>query len=312
MEGIIGVYKKPGMTSHDVVFRLRKILKTKKIGHAGTLDPAVSGVLPICIGKATKGVEFLQDSGKIYSGRIQLGKSTTTEDAEGEVVEEVFLKEVVPEEIIKKEMLQLTGTITQIPPMFSAVKVKGKRLYEYARAGETVERPKRKAEIYDFQLTSPVTFNEKTGTEDFSFVVSCGKGTYVRTLAVDLGKALGYPAHMTSLVREKAGGISLDECLTLEEIKEKVEGGEDLSPFIKPLEFAFSKFPKINISSELWEKVKNGAVLSAKDYPEFSQKEQVALFYQDKIVSLYQKHPTKLHLYKPQKVLRNGGEAQWK
>ena len=147
MDGILPVYKEAGMTSHDVVFKLRKILHMKKIGHAGTLDPSVDGVLPVALGKATKTIEFLQESGKIYTGEVTFGFATTTEDLDGEVVESQPLSRPFTTDEIAVAMKALTGDITQIPPMFSAVKVNGRRLYEYARAGETVERPERQATI---------------------------------------------------------------------------------------------------------------------------------------------------------------------
>lgn len=141
MEGILPLWKERGLTSHDCVFKLRKILHMKKIGHSGTLDPDVDGILPICVGRATKVVEFLTDSGKVYEGEITLGYSTTTEDASGEIVDLTPVEKVLSNELIDSTMQTFIGEITQIPPMYSAVKVNGKRLYEYARNGETVERP---------------------------------------------------------------------------------------------------------------------------------------------------------------------------
>ena len=152
MEGIIPLFKPKGMTSHDCVFKLRKILKTKKVGHTGTLDPDVSGVLPICIGRATKVAEFITDAGKAYEGEVTLGYSTHTEDASGEIVEEKKVDRIITKDEIEKVFHDFTGTITQTPPMFSAVKVNGKRLYEYARQGMIVERPTRTVNIYSIEL----------------------------------------------------------------------------------------------------------------------------------------------------------------
>ena len=154
MDGILPLWKERGMTSHDCVFKLRKILHTKKIGHGGTLDPDVEGVLPICVGKGTKVIEYMVDSGKTYEGEITLGFATTTEDVSGEIVEKKPVTTPLSTEQIDQAMAEMTGEITQIPPMFSAVKVNGKRLYEYARNGEEVERPQRKAMIYSFERTS--------------------------------------------------------------------------------------------------------------------------------------------------------------
>src|SRR3954465_6689647 len=197
MEGILPLYKPAGLTSHDCVFRLRKILKTKKVGHTGTLDPDVTGVLPICIGKATKVAEYITDAGKAYLGEVTIGFSTTTEDSSGEVVERKAVNCVVTREEILNVLQSLTGEIEQTPPMYSAVKVGGVRLYEYARKGIEVERPTRVVSIYSIELLDDR--DEYIGeTVSFQFRVSCSKGTYIRTLAVMIGESLGFPAHMSS------------------------------------------------------------------------------------------------------------------
>ncbi|AIM64027.1 tRNA pseudouridine synthase B [Weissella ceti] len=229
MDGILPVYKETGMTSHDVVFKLRKILHTKKIGHAGTLDPSVDGVLPIAIGKATKTIEFLQMGGKTYTGSVTFGFSTTTEDLDGEIVSYDPLKTPFTEDKIAAAMADLEGDIIQIPPMFSAVKVNGRRLYDYARAGETVERPKRQATIFHFKRTSEILFDEEKGLQTFNFEAKVSKGTYIRTLAVDLGEALGVPAVMSQLTRQSAGGFELAESHSLADIAEKMAEEETLA-----------------------------------------------------------------------------------
>ncbi|MEI5995395.1 tRNA pseudouridine(55) synthase TruB [Candidatus Enterococcus mansonii] len=305
MDGILPLWKEAGMTSHDCVFKLRKILHTKKIGHGGTLDPDVSGVLPICVGKGTKVIEYMVDSGKTYEGEITLGFSTTTEDASGEIVENVTLSKAFSNEEIDAAMEKMTGMITQIPPMFSAVKVNGKRLYEYARNGEEVERPVRKAMIYSFQRTSDPVFNTERGTQSWRFKVECGKGTYVRTLSVDTGVALGVPAHMSDLTRTASGGLTAEQCLTLEQVAERM-AKNNIDETLLPIETAIGQFPRIDLSVELYQKVKNGMRLSRvelglKEMP----KDLIALFYQDQVVSLYMAHPTKTNMLKPSKVLRN-------
>ena len=218
MDGILPLWKEKGMTSFDCVYKVRKLLKTKKVGHSGTLDPEVDGVLPICIGKATKVVENLHEANKVYQGEITLGFSTETEDAHGKVVSTTPIESSFSVQEIDEKMQNFIGEITQIPPMYSAVKVNGKRLYEYARAGEEVERPVRKATIYDFNRISEPVYNEKTKTQSWKFEVSCSKGTYVRTLSVDLGKALGVEAHMSQLTRVKSGPFHSDDCITLEQL----------------------------------------------------------------------------------------------
>ncbi len=303
MDGILGLWKEAGMTSHDCVFKLRKILHTKKIGHSGTLDPAVTGVLPICIGKGTKMVEYLQDSGKVYEGTVVIGFSTTTEDATGEVVATKLVESPLSEALIDEKMASFVGAITQIPPMYSAVKVNGKRLYEYARNNETVERPQRKAEIYSFERTSPVVFDAEKGLVSFDFKVACGKGTYVRTLAVDLGEALGYPSHMSVLKRTASGGLTKDQCYTLAEVAEKMEAGK-IAEILQPIEYGVKDFPRIHLNFMTASRVKNGVVMEEKYLKGHQDAPVIALFYQGEVLSLYEKHPEKAGYYRPQKVFR--------
>ncbi|MFG5571160.1 tRNA pseudouridine(55) synthase TruB [Enterococcus faecalis] len=305
MDGILPLWKERGMTSHDCVFKLRKILHTKKIGHGGTLDPDVEGVLPICVGKGTKVIEYMVDSGKTYEGEITLGFATTTEDVSGEIVEKKPVTTPLSTEQIDQAMAEMTGEITQIPPMFSAVKVNGKRLYEYARNGEEVERPQRKAMIYSFERTSEPIFNESAQTQSWRFKVVCGKGTYVRTLSVDTGKKLGYPAHMSDLTRTASGGLQAAQCLTLEEVAKQM-AAETIDQCLLPIETAVEQFPRIDLSDELYQKVKNGMRLHKKELGIKAMPESlVALFYQNQVVNLYMPHPTHDKLLKPSKVLRN-------
>ncbi|MEK4151524.1 tRNA pseudouridine(55) synthase TruB [Carnobacterium sp. FSL E2-0243] len=303
MEGILPLWKERGMTSHDCVFKLRKILQTKKIGHTGTLDPDVDGVLPICVGRATKVVEYMMETGKAYVGEITLGFSTTTEDSSGEVVETKKVSEVPTIAEIDELMKKFEGIITQVPPMYSAVKVNGKRLYEYARNGETVERPERQATIKKFIRSSEPVFNENAGTVSWRFEVECGKGTYVRTLAVDLGEALGYPAHMSDLTRILSGTFKASDCVTLAQVQEAVDQAE-IDQKLFPLEFGLKDIPAVEISKDVWEKVKDGAVLAKSDYQDVTSFPFVVM-YQDRACSIYDVHPTKPTLLKPVKVLRN-------
>ncbi|MFV0558139.1 MAG: tRNA pseudouridine(55) synthase TruB [Enterococcus sp.] len=305
MDGILPLWKERGMTSHDCVFKLRKILQTKKVGHGGTLDPDVDGVLPICIGKGTKVIEFLTDSGKIYEGEITLGFSTTTEDRSGEEVAKTPILTPFSAQEIDQAMQAMTGEITQIPPMFSAVKVNGKRLYEYARAGEHVERPTRIAQIDSFVRTSEPVFDAQCQTQSWRFKVVCGKGTYVRTLAVDTGAKLGVAAHMSDLTRTASGGFVKEQAVTLEQVAKAVENNQ-LNESLLPIEYGVSEFERVDISVQLWPKVKNGMRLR---YQQFGlqqmPKQAIALFYQGKVVSLYQANPNEKDGLKPMKVLRN-------
>ncbi|PLR77679.1 tRNA pseudouridine(55) synthase TruB [Bacillus sp. V3-13] len=303
MEGILPLLKPKGMTSHDCVFRLRKILKTKKIGHTGTLDPDVTGVLPICIGRATKVAEYITDAGKAYEGEVTLGFSTSTEDAAGEVID----KQAVDREISRDEILDvlgsLTGEIVQTPPMYSAVKVNGKRLYEYARQGIEVERPTRKVTIYSIELLDDrIIF--QGGTITFRFRVSCSKGTYIRTLAVMIGEKLGYLAHMSCLTRIRSAQFSIADCLTLEEVEAVMSEGK-IETVLAPLEAGVSHLPKFTISDTLAEKVKNGALLQI---PRHLSSESGPILVETeagRALAIYRHHPRKPGLMKPDKVLRN-------
>ena len=290
MNGIINLKKEAGMTSHDAVFKLRKILGTKKIGHGGTLDPDVVGVLPIAVGKATRMVEFMQDEGKVYEGEITLGYSTTTEDASGEVVAETPVLSPLDEKIVDEAIASLTGPITQIPPMYSAVKVNGRKLYEYARAGQEVERPERQVTIYSFERTSPISYEDKLAR--FTFRVKCSKGTYIRTLSVDLGEKLGYAAHMSHLTRTSAAGLPLEDSLTLEEIAHKVEAGE--LDFLHPLEIGTGDLVKVYLTPEQDQEVRFGRFI------DLDQSEnQLAAFEGEKLLAILEKRD---NLYKPRKV----------
>ena len=290
MNGIINLKKEAGMTSHDAVFKLRKILGTKKIGHGGTLDPDVVGVLPIAVGKATRMVEFMQDEGKIYEGEITLGYSTTTEDTSGEVVSETPVLSPLNENLVDEAIASLTGPITQIPPMYSAVKVNGRKLYEYARAGQEVERPERQVTIYSFERTSSISYEENLAR--FSFRVKCSKGTYIRTLSVDLGEKLGFAAHMSHLTRTSAAGLQLDDALTLSEIEEKVQAGE--LDFLHPLEIGTGDLVKVHLTPEQAEEVRFGRFIKL----EQTEKE-LAGFEGDKLLAILEKRD---HFYKPRKV----------
>ena len=290
MNGIINLKKEAGMTSHDAVFKLRKILGTKKIGHGGTLDPDVVGVLPIAVGKATRMVEFMQDEGKIYEGEITLGYSTTTEDASGEVVAETSVLSPLDEKLVDEAIASLTGPITQIPPMYSAVKVNGRKLYEYARSGQEVERPERQVTIYQFERTSLISYESELAR--FTFRVKCSKGTYIRTLSVDLGDKLGYAAHMSQLTRTSAAGLQLEDALTLEEIAEKVEAGQ--LDFLHPLEIGTGDLVKVFLSPEQATEVRFGRFIEL----EQSDKE-LAAFEGDKLLAILEKRD---NLYKPRKV----------
>lgn len=298
MDGILPLWKEKGMTSHDCVFKLRKILGTKKVGHTGTLDPSVEGVLPICIGQATKVAEYVTDSGKEYVAVVSVGTSTETEDADGAIVASDLSPKHITRVEIETVLAKLTGEISQIPPMYSAVKVNGRKLYEYARKGIEVERPERKVLIHEIELLDPVQWYEGESIS-FRIRVACGKGTYIRTLAVQIGELLGFPAHMAALVRTSSGTYVQADCRTLDEVRQLQEEGE-IATILRPLEDALRVFPTVEIEEELIEKVVNGQVLP--EHPLLENEESIVFMNGKKALAVYKKHPTKLGLMKPEKM----------
>lgn len=222
LEGVLGVWKPAGWTSHDVVAKARRLIGVRRIGHTGTLDPAVTGVLPICIGRATRLVEYLQETPKAYEATLRFGIATDTEDAGGQVVERMEVHHLTEEEIARA-IGSFVGDIEQIPPMVSAVKVGGKRLYELARQGVTVERKPRTVTIHNIDV---LQMNAAGPHPEVRFSVRCSKGTYIRTLCVDIGRKLGVPAVMADLKRVESAGLTEADCLTLEQIGELKRQGK--------------------------------------------------------------------------------------
>lgn len=299
MNGILPLWKEKGMTSHDCVFKLRKILHTKKVGHTGTLDPEVEGVLPICIGRATKVASYITDAGKEYIAKVSIGRSTETEDAQGATVSRDDSDKVISREQLLEVLQQLTGEITQIPPMYSAVKVNGRRLYEYARKGIEVERPARQVHIEEIELLDEASvFSGKDVS--FSIRVRCGKGTYIRTLAVQIGELFGYPAHMESLVRTVSGNFTQNDCKTLAEVAQLMEERQ-VDSILRPVEDVLTEFPRLEIDPDLLESIRNGQVLPAVQL--LQEHVSVILTYNGQVLAIYKNHPTKIGLMKPEKML---------
>lgn len=298
MDGIIALYKDRRMTSFACVNRLRHVLHEKRIGHAGTLDPNVDGVLPICIGKATKVVDFLHEQPKTYVGELLIGEATETEDLDGKVIAEKEVPAPITGDVLQKIMGEMTGKLTQIPPMYSAVRVHGKHLYEYARAGETVERPKRLVTINNFSLVSS-SYDAQSRRQRVRFKVQCSKGTYVRTMAVDLAKRLGYPGVMSSLTRVASGGFTIDQTISLRDVDDLV-ANQMIGNYVLPMEVVFEDWQQVELTAGQWRAVKNGGWLTINELPADSQK-RVALFYNNEIKALYY-HADKHH-YKPLKML---------
>ena len=251
MNGVINFYKPKGMTSHDAVNLLRKVLKTKKIGHTGTLDPNASGVLPLCIGKGTRIAEYLLDIDKEYIGELTLGLRTDTQDQDGKIISS-SVKRVSQEEIINV-MSKYTGQISQIPPMYSALKHKGKKLYELAREGIEIERKPRNIRIYENNILY-IDDNRK-----ILFYTRCSRGTYIRTLCDDIGMELGTYGYMSYLLRVGVGPFKIENSYSIDYIKSL--NIEEISKIITPMDKALDHFDSIVIEKELYSKLINGVPL---------------------------------------------------
>ncbi len=302
MNGVIALNKPAGLTSHDCVFKIRKILKTKKVGHTGTLDPEVTGVLPICVGEATKLIPYLTDDRKKYIGEITLGFSTTTEDAHGEIIEQKMVDRVITREEILNVLNQLTGDISQTPPMYSAVKVNGKKLYEYARAGIEVERPTRTVTIFEIILLDDREVFEGD-TISFKFEVFCSKGTYIRTLAVQMGELLGFPAHMSYLTRTKAGAFTIDDCVTFAELEENANDFT-LDRVMLSMEQALNEYPRLTVTPEEEVRVFNGGFFP--NTMNCNEGEYIAVYNENnRIIAMYTPNPKNNNVIKPTRVFHN-------
>lgn len=289
--GIINVYKEAGFTSFDVVAKLRGILKIRKIGHTGTLDPDATGVLPICIGKATKICDLLTDRDKTYRAVMRLGIVTDTLDMSGNVLETNEV--IVTEEDVKSAIMTFVGDIMQIPPMYSALKVNGQKLVDLARKGQVVERKPRPVTIYDISIediTLPLV----------TFTISCSKGTYIRTLCDDIGRKLGCGGCMESLERIKAAGFSVENALTLSDI-ERIRDEGDLDSIILAIDEALVEYPKVVADEECTKILQNGGKVSVDDLTLTDLNAEMVRMYMadDTFVGIYERVGD---VYKPNKM----------
>ncbi|MDO4331448.1 MAG: tRNA pseudouridine(55) synthase TruB [Eubacteriales bacterium] len=248
MNGILNVYKEPGFTSFDVVAKLRGICKQKKIGHTGTLDPDASGVLPVCLGNATKLCDMLTDKTKEYRAKLLLGCVTDTQDTTGRILEEHPV--TVAREQVRQAILSFVGEYDQIPPMYSALKVNGQKLCDLARAGKVVERKSRRITIYSITI-------EEMELPFVTMTVSCSKGTYIRTLCHDIGRKLGCGGTMASLVRTRSGQFRIEEAYPLSEIEQLATEGR-LESILLPTDAVFGDLPSYTVKKEFEILVKNG------------------------------------------------------
>lgn len=272
LSGILLMNKPAGFTSHDVVAKLRGILKTKKIGHGGTLDPMATGVLPVFIGGATKAADFAASQNKAYAAGFSLGFRTDTQDTTGEVSERS--EKTATKDEVEQAMKDFLGAGKQIPPMYSAVKIDGQKLYDLARKGKEVERPARDIFIHEIRLEH---FDEALQTGEMYLKVS--KGTYVRTVIDDLGEKLGTFAAMNALTRVSAGEYELSECASFETVEKAMQEGT-VQSLLLPTDSLFSEYPSVFLSEEGAERAKRGAIVfprQADNMPE--QEEQICKVY---------------------------------
>ena len=280
MNGVLNVYKEQGFTSHDVVAKLRGILKTKKIGHTGTLDPDAVGVLPVCIGKATKLCDLITDWGKTYEAVMLLGTTTDTLDISGKIVAQSEVN--VSEVDVLKACNEFIGEYEQIPPMYSALKHNGQKLYELARAGQVIERQPRPVTIHSIQILS-------TDLPRVTFDVSCSKGTYIRSLCRDIGEKLGCGAVMERLIRTEVKGFTIEESLTLDAV-EKARDDGTLMQHVLTTDKLMPDIPELHISAKGEKLLANGNKLSADSFVENQ-------IYRDTYVKVYDENGRFAALY---------------
>ncbi len=268
--GILLMNKPQGFTSFDVIAKLRGILKIRRLGHTGTLDPMAEGVLPVLVGAATKACDILPDETKCYRAGFRLGCVTDTQDSTGTVLSTAEVN--VCDEQIRSVLPQFLGSIQQIPPMYSAVQINGKRLYDLAREGKVIERPARIVEVHSLVL---LAFDPQSGTGELE--ITCGKGTYVRTILHDIGTALGCGCCMTSLMRTAACGFLLKDCHSFAEI-ESVMQQQQLDDILLPTESLFSSLPKLLLSKEQAKHYRNGVKLSLQTLQGITSAQRYAVY----------------------------------
>lgn len=251
MDGILNIYKERGFTSHDVVAKLRGICHQRKIGHTGTLDPEAEGVLPVCLGQATKVCDLLTDKDKEYEAVLHLGVTTDTQDIFGQVLSEKPC--LADEETVRDAVLSFTGEIMQIPPMYSAIKVQGKKLYELARAGKEIEREPRKVTVKEIRIL-------EMNLPFVRFRVCCSKGTYVRTICHDIGEKLGCGGCMESLKRTRSGRFGVEDSMTLQEASDHMQDGT-LKDFLIPADALFEDLDEVKLDPAWDKRLYNGNAL---------------------------------------------------
>ncbi len=278
--GVINIYKEKGFTSHDVVNIVRKTLGRVKTGHTGTLDPDAEGVLPICVGKATKLADYIAADIKEYKAEITLGITTTTEDISGDVIEKRAVES--SEEEVKSAINSFVGEYNQTPPMYSAIKVNGKKLYELAREGKEIERKTRLINIYKIRDIKAL------GNNKYEFYVLCSKGTYIRTLCKDIGEKLGCGGCMSDLTRTRSGNFYIEDSIKINDFKDMVSQNK-LNEILLPVEKVLSNYKTVNIDSKAEKFVLNGNKISVSYIDEKDIKEtKVVAKFNNRVVGVYE------------------------
>lgn len=305
MDGILNIYKEKGYTSHDVVAKLRGILKTKKIGHTGTLDPDAQGVLPVCVGRATKLCDMLTDKDKAYETVMLLGKTTDTQDITGSVLSESELGEDITAEKVTEVINSFVGEYMQVPPMYSALKVNGKKLYELARSGIEVERKARKVYIHSIEIKD-ISLPRVTMT------VNCSKGTYIRTLCHDIGETLGAGGCMEELLRIKSGQFEINDSIKIDDVKKYVDDGR-ISDIMKPIDGVFEKYQKCIVKKEYNVLVYNGNKFSPQNVlnrTDAKDGEEVRVYDEDNFFIGIYRYNGNEKKYVPVKMFLTGGSNE--
>lgn len=305
IHGIINIYKEKGYTSHDVVAKLRGIVGQKKIGHTGTLDPDAQGVLPVCLGKGTKLCDLLTDKDKTYEAVMLLGVTTDSQDTSGTILEEKCT-DSLEEDAVRHAIMSFVGEYDQVPPMFSALKVNGKKLYELAREGIEVERKARRVQIHEIKILD-------VNLPRVRMEVSCSKGTYIRTLCHDIGKMLGTGGCMEELLRTKVDRFEMKDSIRLDEVRMHRENGT-LMDYIIAVDEMFPKYKKLYLTSEAANAVRHGNIFRAKDILSmsveagFENGEQVLVYDETKqFIAIYE-YKSKERLFKIVKMFFDGNE----
>ncbi|MDD6858350.1 tRNA pseudouridine(55) synthase TruB [Lachnospiraceae bacterium HCP1S3_C3] len=305
MDGILNIYKEKGYTSHDVVAKLRGILKTKKIGHTGTLDPDAQGVLPVCVGRATKLCDMLTDKDKAYETVMLLGKTTDTQDITGSVLSESELGEDITTEKVTEVINSFVGEYMQVPPMYSALKVNGKKLYELARSGIEVERKARKVYIHSIEIKD-ISLPRVTMT------VNCSKGTYIRTLCHDIGETLGVGGCMEELLRIKSGQFEINDSMKIDDVKKYVDDGR-ISDIMKPIDGVFEKYQKCVVKKEYNVLIYNGNKFSPPNVlnrTDAKDGEEVRVYDEDNFFIGIYRYNENEKKYVPVKMFLTGGSNE--